>query len=54
MARALISLHIGHAGAHVGDAAWALALQEHGAWLSAGGGCALCCARIRIAAHAAA
>jgi hypothetical protein len=52
MARELISLHLGHAGAHVGDAAWALALQEHGALLSAGGGCVL---RARTSAsHAAA
>lgn len=30
-ARELIFLHVGHSGARIGDAAWALALEEHGA-----------------------
>ena len=29
--RELINLHVGHSGARIGDAAWALALLEHGA-----------------------
>ena len=30
MPRELISVHLGHSGARIGDAAWALALREHG------------------------
>jgi hypothetical protein len=29
--RELLCVHVGHAGAHIGDAAWAQALVEHGA-----------------------
>jgi hypothetical protein len=47
--RELISLHIGGAGARIGDAAWALALEEHGArcCCSCGGGAA--CVQFRTA-----
>jgi hypothetical protein len=31
MSRELICVHVGHSGARIGDAAWALALLEHGA-----------------------
>ena len=30
MPREIICVHLGHSGARIGDAAWALALREHG------------------------